>query len=120
MAWGGFIYDSDNQSDLIAFVGSLAFHALVILYFSYAADLQDVSKQDTPMEIVFTEPKNKFQMAQAQNNQNVPDLKKKKEVKFKSDRTRRTELETVARPTPAREQRCLAGYLMLYGPLDMA
>jgi hypothetical protein len=61
-----------------------------------------VSNQDTPMEIVFTDPQLQRQMlVPPPSNQDTLKEKPKDEVRFKSDATRRTELETVARPRPA-------------------
>ncbi len=50
------------------------------------------------MEIVFTEPPKETMMVQAPANQKVLKEKPKDEVKFKSNATRRTELETYAKP----------------------
>lgn len=54
------------------------------------------------MEIVFTEANSKNILVQAPDNPADENLKPEKEVKFKSNATRRTELETFARskPTP--------------------
>ena len=85
-------------------MGSLAFHALIILYFVYVTPSQSVSDQDTPLEIVFTDPKPNPIMVQAPSNQAKLNEKPKEEVKFKSNATRRTELETYARQRPSQIQ----------------
>ncbi len=92
------MYDSDSNQALYAFIASLAFHLLVFLFFSQLAEWNPVSEKDTPMEIVFTEPKNKMEFIQAPQIQKEEKTKPKKEAKFKSDKTQRTDLETFARP----------------------
>lgn len=84
----------------MAFMGSLAFHVLIFIYFTYFTPQPNVSEQDTPMEIVFNEPKQEHILVQAPPKAKEPDVKPKKEVKFKSNATQRTELETFAQQRP--------------------
>lgn len=53
------------------------------------------------MEIVFTKPKNKMEFIQAPELEKKPQKEPKKEVRFKSNRTNRTDLETIARTRPS-------------------
>ena len=68
------------------------------LFLTYLGNLEPVPKQDTPMEIVFTEPKQKNTFISASDAPQKQKIKPKKEVEFKSNRTNRTDLETYQRP----------------------
>jgi hypothetical protein len=58
------------------------------------------------MEIVFQESKkkNQFEFVQVPDKPNQKNIKPKKEVRFKSNQTQRTDLESFARPQPSQLQ----------------
>lgn len=79
-------------------MASLALHALVAVLLFTNTDQQPVSIQDTPLEIVFQDRSEEPLLIDTSKTKHTKQIKTKKEVKFKSNQTNRTELETWKRP----------------------
>lgn len=79
---------------------SLATHVLLFVFLHQLTQLEKVSKKDNTLEIVFNEPEQKNTFVQSSPQKNTKQVKKKKQVKFKSNNTNRVEKETWRRPTP--------------------
>lgn len=90
-----------SQSSSIALILSLAFHSFLFLWLAQWAQQQNVSDQDTPLEIVFEEPNEQIQLVQAPQQSKKLETPPKKEVQFKSHSTNRVDLESVAPVKPA-------------------
>lgn len=82
----------------MAFTISLGLHIFLAFFFSHLSRQKDILKKDKPLEIVFQENMKKPLFIQASENQKALDKKPKKEVRFKSNRTQRTNLETWKKP----------------------
>ncbi len=77
----------------------MGFHLVLFLLFYYVEQHKDVSKQDTPMEIVLLDKKQRSQPVLVQTpDQPETKTKPKDEARFKSDKTHRTDMETFKKP----------------------
>ena len=85
------VWDSDSRA-LFAFMASLGLHFLLLTMLAYIEKHGSVSKRDDPLEIVLQDPRQSPRFVQADND--ILKEKPEKRVRFQSDKTRRTKLET--------------------------
>ena len=82
----------------MAFTFSLGLHILLAFLLSHLPEKKDILKENKPLEIVFQENRRTPLLIQAPENQKSLNKKPKKEVRFKSNKTQRTNLETWKKP----------------------